>query len=205
MSSENKLKVNPTGCPGPIPGTKVWRCDGLNCVYGTRNYASCKQAIADRGYTLRLSSDLIAEASEAAQLIEQNAQGQLKAEQKAHANTMTQLNNKEAYIQLQDEERKHLVDILAESYAGEQHYKEELWNVTQSNGELEQLAEEQQDHIADLLASNAQLRDELRWIYAKQGREESIEEVTDSSAGELSGSDNTDTTVSSDTSVEEQE
>ena len=198
----SKLKVNPTGCPGPIPGTKVWRCDGLNCVYGQSHYASCKQAIKERGYTLRLSSDLIAEANEEAELIKNSVQAQLQDEQKVHAQTKQEAAQSLANAQA---EQHYFAEQYVEAVMQREHFKDCLWTATQTNQHQSEQIEEQQEHIADLLAQNAQLQHELRWIYAKQGREEGSEESTDSSVGELSGSDSSDTTVGSTTVVEEQD
>lgn len=71
-------KVTPTGCPGPLPGTKVWVCDGEQCVYGPYQYGCCKQAIAERGYRLQLSEDLAKEQALNASKEVQSLQEQLR-------------------------------------------------------------------------------------------------------------------------------
>lgn len=103
----SELKVTPTGCPGPVAGSKVWRCDGVNCVYGGNQYASCKEEIANRGYTLRISNDIVEEAMQASQLLQQSVQEELRK-------------NKQ-YCELVEQERSYLTARLIEERANAQY------------------------------------------------------------------------------------
>lgn len=112
--ADSKLIVNPTGCPGPIPGTKVWRCDGTNCIYGASQYASCKTEIELRGYELRITDDIIVEAREASELLTKSVQQELDNERKARLNEQyafaAELEDKEQRIQELEKQLKELQD-----------------------------------------------------------------------------------------------
>ena len=155
-----KLNVTPTGCPGPVPGSKVWRCDGENCVYGAFQYDSCKAAVTERGYTLRLSSDLIEEARESAALHEKTVQGQLERtrvelvhEAEAHRRTACTL-QRQADL-LQDEAAR-----FAELYCGA---------LIDKNAAVTKLSEDidiQCEHCGALLQELAATRDERDYYKA---------------------------------------
>lgn len=104
----SELKVTPTGCPGPIPGTKVWRCDGSKCVYNA-NFASCKEEIIKRGYELRINDDLVQEMQEASKLLSQTVQHKLEELQAVHNATEASLAAKELALVMASDEKAYLV------------------------------------------------------------------------------------------------
>lgn len=197
-----KLNTTPTGCPGPIAGTRVWRCDGENCVYGKSHYASCKQAIAERGYTLRLSSDLVEEAAEAARLIEQNVQGKLAEEQAdklriikkaedADAEYRARLTTEMFKTQAQEDIGKEFANLYYEQMMFREVAETELHMEIELNGSLMRTnadlnidLRDSCEHCATLLQRIAELEDELLWY--KQKVAGNVEENTSM------GTDNTD-------------
>lgn len=79
MAAKTKhINPIPTGCPGPVKGTKLWACNGEDCPYGPYQYACCKQAIADRGYTLLLDKEHEEQMRQDAELIKVSLQAQLQ-------------------------------------------------------------------------------------------------------------------------------
>ncbi len=162
-----ELNTTPTGCPGPIPGTKVWRCDGENCVYGAAYYASCRQAIAERGYTLRISSTFVEEVAEAAELIRQNVQGQLEEERidkeriiKKADEMDTNYRARLATQMFKTDAQQNLADEFANLY-----YKA-LVDKSVAVTKLGEDIDSQCEHCATLLQRIAELEDEL--LYYKQ-------------------------------------
>lgn len=153
----DKLNVTPTGCPGPIPGTRVWRCDGVNCVYGPYFFDSCKQAIADRGYVLRISSDLVEEAAEAAELHRQTVQGQLEQTQRELADEAKAHKQTAATLRKEVELTQSEADEFANLYytATLKHERANAIAVT-----LHGQSEAQCAHCSELLQEIAELRDE---------------------------------------------
>lgn len=183
----SKLNATPTGCPGPIPGTRIWRCDGTNCVYGPSHYVSCKQAIADRGYTLRLSSDLIEEAAEAAELIRQNVQSELADEKADKERIVKQAESMDedyrarlATEMFKTDAQKNIADEFANLYYSyllrEQSLKDNLWTATQTAQRYSDEYDAQCEHCAALLKRIAELEDEL--LYYKQLEAKDVEENT---------------------------
>lgn len=182
----DKLKVTPSGCPGPIPGSRVWRCDGVNCVYGPHCFDSCKQAIADRGYVLRISSDLVEEAAEAAELHRQTAQGQLEQtrqeladEAKAHKQTAATLQKEVELTQSEADEFANLyVEQMMLQETANAEFKTEVelnGSLMRENADLRQDVDTSCEHCSELLQEIAELRDELAW-YKQQFRPVSQDE-----------------------------
>lgn len=203
----SKLNTTPTGCPGPIPGTKVWRCDGENCVYGAVYYASCKEAIAERGYTLRLSSDLVEEAAEAARLIEQNVQSALAAEQ---ADKMRIIKNAEAMDKeyraklttqmFKTDAQQDIADEFANLYYEQMMLKESCKDeffaeielnglLMRTNADLRQDIDSQCEHCATLLQHIAELEDELLYYKQVEAQRETTDGSRNTDAGDSAGSD----------------
>lgn len=173
----SKLNATPTGCPGPIPGTKVWRCDGMSCVYGASHYSSCKDEIAKRGYTLRISSDMTEEVAEAAELRRQNVQSQLaeeKAERiKEREQTQITLDNLTQNARNANAEAEEFANLYYEqmmflSVANtELHTEIELnGSLMRTNADLNIDLKDSCEHCATLLQRIAELEDEL--LYYKQ-------------------------------------
>lgn len=162
--SDKKLQTTPTGCPGPIPGTKVWRCDGVNCVYGPYCFDSCKQAIADRGYVLRISSDLVEEAAEAAELHRQTAQGQLEKERREYAEERVQtqitLDNLAQNVRNANSEAETFANLYIEQMLCKEAAKRDLDITVETLGVTEDQLSASCEHCTTLLQELAVTRDE---------------------------------------------
>lgn len=196
----DKLKVTPSGCPGPIPGSRVWRCDGVNCVYGPHCFDSCKQAIADRGYVLRISSDLVEEAAEAAELHRQTAQGQLEQtrqeladEAKAHKQTAATLQKE---VELTQSEADEFANLYVEQMMLKESCKDELFaeielngSLMRTNADLRQDIDSQCEHCATLLQRIAELEDELLYYKQLEAERETTDGSRNINAGDSTGSD----------------
>lgn len=159
--ADSRLNVNPTGCPGPIPGTKIWRCDGLNCVYGPNYYASCKEEIAKRGYTLHITSDLTQEVAEASELLRQSVQAALERERKERLD--------EQYTfaaELEQSEFKQELAKAQQQYLMQQYIKQLVEN------------EASNEQIAEAIGITAQCIDEIAFL-KKVIKEQNEKTVTD--------------------------
>lgn len=198
MAAKTKhINPIPTGCPGPVKGTKLWACNGEDCPYGSYQYACCKQAIADRGYTMVLDKEHEEQMRQNAELIKVSLQAQLQ-----DANRMTSryaeeiANAQHALIVLRDEG-----DYKANLYAREmykamiaRHQIDELKQTVADEHDVHmQDCEQYEKHIALLLQDNVRLEDELaynRQVLAQL--ETQSEEGEQSTAGIVSTGDNTD-------------
>lgn len=184
-----EFKVTPTGCPGPIPGSKVWRCDGASCVYGW-DVDACAKAIKERGYELRISSDLAEDMRLRAEAVRETALTQLqetnrlrRSESIAHEREMDQ-----ARISIQTQEvellraNQRLDETQASLQDSEKALAEHKAALSESTSALEHTTHtlvEAEEALLDSTAQTTRLRDELRWYKMKEESYAATEETGD--------------------------
>lgn len=183
------IKVNPTGCPGPLAGTKAWRCDGEDCVYGPYQYDCCKESIAERGYQLMLTSEVtrtIVEESTArrATLQDELARAQVATKQalKERDERDTALQQEQAKQQTLADDAAYLADCYAESLLANERTRAYLQTVeAERDNAIASLAELEEQSIVTA-AELAAYRDKERWYEQERATMGAQDSATNSDA-----------------------
>lgn len=199
MAAKTKsIKVIPTGCPGPVAGSKVWACNGEDCPYGPYQYACCKDEIVRRGYTLMIDNEQTEAVRQDVELMKGSLQAQLQEANRVGAQWQETAHKAEQQVQLTRDEQDYIAELYVQAMAqatseGQQalEAKQQLEEMSDKWLAQVQLSAEQEEQAIWLQQENVRLADELAYClqYLSTGEvaDEAVVAVADGEGNNSAG------------------